>query len=40
MCNFNRATIFIKLKKYVKNADLELYIKKLQKIRPDQIYKK
>ena len=39
MCRINRATIFIKLKKQVKNADFELHIEKLQKIRPDRIYK-
>ena len=39
MCKFSRATTFIKFKKYVQNADFELYIEKLQKIDPDQNYK-
>ena len=38
MCKINRATTFIKFKKYIQNADFELYIKKLQKIEPDQNY--
>ena len=40
MCKISRATTFLKLKKHIKNADFELYIEKLQKIRPDRIYKK
>ena len=35
----SRATTFIKFKKYIQNADFELYIEKLQKIEPDQNYK-
>ena len=34
MCKISRATTFIKLKKYVKNADFELHIEKLQKSDP------
>ena len=40
MCKISRATTYFKLKKYIKNADFELYIEKLQKIRPNWIYKK
>ena len=38
MCKISSATTFIKFKKYVQNADFELYIEKLQKIEPDQNY--
>src|ERR1044071_7991582 len=34
ICKISRATTFIKFKKYVKNADFELYIEKLQKFDP------
>ena len=39
MCNFNRATTFIKLKKQVKNANFELHIEKLQKSDPTRFTK-
>ena len=39
ICKISRATTFIKFIKYVQNADFELYIEKLQKIKSGQNYK-